>query len=404
MKKLLSLIMCMLLTSSIGAFYACDKNGGDTQSSSSSSAPPVVVQPIYNIKVDVTLKEYGGDDVPVADAIEQAASTVYGLKASAEGMEVYGSAVAVMTGELHETEDDEQASQTQQVPENTRYFTYFVTCLNLLEEAEEYELTSLDGQTYTAEFIGADPNTNVAILSVEQKLGTATIISDSDDVRLGDEMFAMGFPFNAGTGVLKMTTLGAKQHDVNVGMYTQKLMVLSDELNLGYTGGAAYAVNGAVAAGIITSYDGLDTDGYSFIIPANVAVEIAKGLVTTYSQENFGYIEGNFVLGMAVENATLTSTPYVYISALDQTGSLYLGGMRVGDRITRIGYTPKDGDDEASFAEVTTKDQLEAFIAGLDSLAVGDSLHFRYVRDKMSLSRTVQIKQYIYGTDYEVEK
>ncbi|MBP5308668.1 MAG: serine protease [Clostridia bacterium] len=431
MKKVLILLFITAFACVSTLYSACTKpNEGETSDGGSASPKPVepqiIVEPKYDITVNILTGEYGGSASPVAEVIESAAESVYGVRAISDKSLVMGSAVAIAcvkaekrdgqdenenngeqssnagewsgqgqtSGETSETED---SSEGEEVPENEEYLAFFVTCFSVIDGASEYVLTSPEGENYAAEFIGADPNSNVAVLMIKKEIEPAVFLSDSNSVRLGDEMFAVGYPLNAGAGVVKMTTLGAKEHDVEVGSNVYRMMILSDGLSAGYAGGAAYVINGGVVGGIVAQIDGAETDGYSFIIPSNVVIWAAGELISTYTGESYGYIEGNFYLGATYEDSKLATNRYVYVSSIDTSGSLYLGGLRVGDRITRIEYVPSDEDEENVFAEVTSKTEIEEFLRSLANLKIGDKLVFRIARDKLASTRTIPIVQYVYG-------
>ena len=418
MKKI---ILTITAVTAALALSACSKPSDDSTrgetSANTSVVTPVIVEPNYEISVNILTGEYGSAGGSVAETIENAVGSVYGVKAISGNSLVMGSAVAIACvnaedGEYPQTGDGDSSANgseetsgtevenggadSEEVPENEGYLTFFVTCFSVIEGANEYVLTSPEGRDHPAEFIGADPNSNVAVLMAREEVAPAVFLSDSDSVRLGDEMFAVGYPLNAGAGVIKMTTLGAKEHDVEVGSNVYRMMILSDGLSVGYAGGAAYVINGGAVGGIIAQI-GAETDGYSFIIPSKTVVSAAEELISTYTGESYGYISGNFYLGATYEDSKLATNKYVYISSIDTSGSLYLGGLRVGDRITRIEYIPSDEGGENIFAEVTSKAEIEEFLRSLTDLKIGDKLTFRIARDKLASNRTVPIVQYVYG-------
>jgi hypothetical protein len=196
-------------------------------------------------------------------------------------------------------------------------------------------------------------------------------VDDSDKVRLGDEMFVIGNPLNSGAGVVKYSILGAKEHNVQIGKANRLLCVLSDSFSTGYVGGAVYVKNCGLFSGIIANIDEVETRGYTFVVPSNVVLEIAEALAKTNSSTSYGYIEGNYYLGATYEDSKLSSTQYVYISNIDQTGCLYLGGLRELDKITRIAYIPKDVSKE-EFIELMLKNYNKALKIEIENGRVVD--------------------------------
>lgn len=386
---LISVMVSLLL------FSGCKKNtvdsGGDLPPSS--EQPPIEIIPEHNVTVDVVKKEYGTGNGTLSDAIDRAYACVYELKAISQNSYQLGSAVAIFKGRVKKDEEviDEE------VPENTVYLTYFATSLKLIEGALEYKLKGSDGKIYYAEFIGADPNTDIAVLAVEAELPTVEFVDDSDKVRLGDEIFAIGTPFNSGASVVKYSILGAQAHNVQIGKANRELSVLSDTFNDGYVGGAVYVKNDGLFCGVIANITDIETDGYTFVVPSNVVLEISEALAKTNSSTSYGYIEGNYYLGATYEDSKLSSTQYVYISNIDQTGCLYLGGLRELDKITRIAYIPKDASKEEVYADVSTKEAIEEFFASIPNLKLGDTLEFKFIRGGLISTRSIKITQFVYS-------
>ena len=395
MKSFIKKFILVTVILSLLLFSGCKKNnensgGGDAPPS---VQPPVVVTPEQNVTVNVIKKEYGPENGSLSNVTERAYSCVYELKATSENSYQLGSAVAIFKGSVKRNVE----SVSEEVPENTLYLTYFVTSLKLIENATEYKLKGSDGKTYHAEFIGADPNTDIALLAVEAELSTVEFVDDSNKVMLGEDMFVIGNPLNSGAGVVKHSILGAKAHNVQIGKSSRSLCVLSDSFSIGYVGGAVYVKNCGLFSGIVANVDEVETDGYSFVVPSNVVLEITEALAKTNSSTSYGYIEGNYYLGATYEDSKMSSTQYVYVSDIDETGCLFLGGLKELDRITRIAYIPQGASKEELFADVTTKEAIEEFFASIPNLKLGDTLEFKFVRDGLKLTRSIKVTQFVYS-------
>ena len=373
-------------------FVGCDcgKGGGDNSGSTSdsTSVPIEIIEPTSEIEIEVKTKEYGSENGTVNDAIERAYSAVYELKATSPALEVLCSAVAVFNAVITQTD-------AEGVEESGDY-TYFATCLSLIEGATDFTLTSPTGEKITAYFVGADPNTDIALLSAEGRMTPVEFIDDSGKVQLTDQMFVIGIPFNAGAGVVRNTYLGAKEHSVIIGSSSRNLMTVSDELDNGYTGGAAYVKNGGVFVGMIADVGDVETNGYTFVIPSRIVCDISVSLAQTQTETSYGFVEGSYYLGAVFGDSKMSSSPYVYVSSIDDAGCLYKGGLRELDKITRVAYVPYGESAEKSFIEVTSSSQVAEYINALQ-LKIGDKLLFKCIRGGLSTLRSVEITQYIYG-------
>jgi len=388
MKRFFKLILPIFLAALTLSFSACDKgeNSGSTPDSSSPTPPPAV-EPVYKTEINLTTKDYGDAGGDISELIASAYQTVYSLTAISENAYTYGSAVAVFT--LKVTEEKPDADST------TSVYTCFATCLNLLDGADEYVLTDVSGSEYEAKLIGGDPTTNLAVLAIKGEKPVASLLNDSDSIRIGDGIFTVGTPYNAGAPVYKVTTLGSPVHEVDLGLTRQRLMNLSEGLNRGYAGGAVYLSESGALCGLVTMPDGIETDGFTFVIPSNTVTNVCRELAETYvPNTSYGFISGKFFLGA---DYRIDYSNNVYVSELDASGSLALGGMMKGDIIARIGYVPAGSNAERSFVIVTGTADVDEFIKSLTDLKIGDALNFKIVRDDFVTTKRVEIKQYVYG-------
>ena len=73
---------------------------------------------------------------------------------------------------------------------------YIVTNNHVIDEASEIEVTLNDNSKYTAKIVGSDPSTDIAVLKIEGKGFTPISIGNSDDLRIGEWVLAVGNPFN----------------------------------------------------------------------------------------------------------------------------------------------------------------------------------------------------------------
>ncbi|MDR1170665.1 MAG: trypsin-like peptidase domain-containing protein, partial [Prevotellaceae bacterium] len=160
---------------------------------------------------------------------------------------------------------------------------YIVTNNHVIEKASEITIVFNDKTSLVASVVGRDPNTDVALLKVETDTKLPTLgFADSDNLRLGEWVLAIGNPFNltstvtAGIVSAKARNFGIIPTDFKIESFIQTDAVV----NPGNSGGALINLKGELV-GIntaIASHTGV-YEGYSFAIPANIAKKVVKDLI-----------------------------------------------------------------------------------------------------------------------------
>jgi len=155
---------------------------------------------------------------------------------------------------------------------------YVVTNYHVIAEAEEISVVFNDDTSYGAELIGHDSKTDLALLKIDgEGPFPAVTFADSDTVRVGDWVIAIGNPFGLGSTVTA-GIVSARSRDIRAGPYDDFLQV-DAPINRGNSGGPSFNLNGEVI-GINTaifSPSGGNV-GIGFAIPANLAVPVIDSL------------------------------------------------------------------------------------------------------------------------------
>jgi len=178
----------------------------------------------------------------------------------------------------------EQAPQTRRTSSLGSGFVvdaegYVVTNNHVIAEADEIQVVFSDDKSYEAELIGKDTKTDLALLKIKDDSGPfpAVEFADSDAVRVGDWMIAIGNPFGLGNTVTA-GIISARSRDIRAGPYDDFLQV-DAPINRGNSGGPSFNLDGKVI-GINTaifSPSGGNV-GIGFAIPANLAVPVINSL------------------------------------------------------------------------------------------------------------------------------
>jgi serine protease Do len=158
---------------------------------------------------------------------------------------------------------------------------FVVTNNHVIAEADEITVIFADDREYPAEVVGRDPKTDLALLKIEgEEPFPAVEWADSDDVRVGDWIIAIGNPFGLGSTVTA-GIVSARGRDIRAGPYDDFIQV-DAAINRGNSGGPSFTLDGEVLGvnTAIFSPSGGNV-GIGFAIPANLARPVIDALKET---------------------------------------------------------------------------------------------------------------------------
>ncbi|MFN5829675.1 MAG: trypsin-like peptidase domain-containing protein [Bacteroidota bacterium] len=232
---------------------------------------------------------------------------------------------------------------------------FICTNNHVINNAEKVEATLNNNKTYTAEIIGKDPNTDLALLKIEETGLPYITYGNSDEVKVGQWALAVGNPFNL-TSTVTAGIISAKGRNINAleanagrGNYPIESFIQTDAaVNPGNSGGALVntageliGINSAIASNT-GSYA-----GYSFAVPVNIVKKVMADL------SEFGTVQRAFI-GVSIreidnklaEEKNLTLYQGVYVAGLTEGGAADNAGIKEGDIITKIGDTKVNSSPE----------------------------------------------------------
>lgn len=219
---------------------------------------------------------------------------------------------------------------------------YIITNNHVVETAEEIRVTLNDRREFEARIIARDPNTDLAVLKIEAPDLKPVKMGNSDDVKIGQWVLAVGNPFNL-TSTVTAGIVSAKARNIGIlrrsAEYSIESFIQTDAaVNPGNSGGALVNLNGELI-GINTAI-ATETGfyaGYSFAIPSNLVRKVVGDLIT-YGVVQRGFI-GVSISDVSAEQARekgLKSAEGVYVSGVSENGSAKEAGIRSGDIIIAI--------------------------------------------------------------------
>jgi serine protease Do len=259
---------------------------------------------------------------------------------------------------------------------------YIITNNHVVEFADEFEVTLYDNREFRARLVGRDPNTDMAVIKIDANDLSALEIGNSDEVKVGEWVLAVGNPFDL-TSTVTAGIVSAKGRDINIikgGKPIESFIQTDAAVNPGNSGGALVDVNGKLIGinSAIATPTGVFA-GYSFAIPVNLVKRIADDLLK-YGEYRRAYLGVN-VATMDTHTAEVVGIPFtqgVLISSLDPKGSAAEAGVQENDVVTK-----------ANGKNVTTTSELMELIG---RSKVGETMTLHVVREGNSREIPVRLK------------
>lgn len=263
---------------------------------------------------------------------------------------------------------------------------YIVTNNHVVDGATEITVTLNDRKDFKAKVIGTDPNTDLALIKIDEKNLPVMPMGNSDDVKLGQWVLAIGYPLNLDVTVTQ-GIISAKSRNIGInrqGKAPVEAFIQTDAaVNPGSSGGALVNTNGELVGinAAIASPTG-SYAGYAYAIPSNLMKKVI-GDIMKYGSVQRGYLG----ISMAPENLDETTKKDlginedvngVWIADTDPQGAAAAAGLKRGDAITKVNGVP-----------VNKSAQLAEQIARMKP---GDKVDLTYVRNSSEKTVTVTLK------------
>lgn len=219
---------------------------------------------------------------------------------------------------------------------------YIATNNHVIEDADEVEITLFDNRTFKATVVGSDLATDLALLKIEGKALPYLSFGDSDGIKVGQWVLAVGNPMDL-TSTVTAGIVSAKGRNINLlqndSKYAIESFIQTDAaVNKGNSGGALIDSDGRLI-GIntaIASRTGYYA-GYSFAIPATIARKVMEDLLT-YKEVKRGFLGVSIqqVNAKVAEQEGLSRLKGAYVTDVRQELGAYDAGIRIGDVIVSV--------------------------------------------------------------------
>ena len=269
---------------------------------------------------------------------------------------------------------------------------YILTNNHVIDGADEIEVTTNDDQVYKAKLIGNDDLTDVALIKIEGKDFHALPFGDSDQLKIGEWVLAVGNPFNLTSTVTAGIVSAKGRSEIISDGYNsrgaqdkiQSYIQTDAAVNPGNSGGALVNTKGELVGinTLIYSETG-NFVGYSFAIPINIAKKVVSDL------KQYGVVQ-RALLGIQIYDLSymkkenpekcdkIKINEGVYVDGFSSNSSAQKAGLQLGDVVTAINGT-----------KVKTGQELRAQVS---RYSPGDKVEIQVYRNDATKNITVELK------------
>lgn len=255
--------------------------------------------------------------------------------------------------------------------------------------AGEINVTLHNKKTYKARLIGKDPSSDLAVLKIDGKGFPYLIYGNSDEVKLGQWVLAIGYPLTLETTVTagivsaKGRSIGINGRQMRGSSVSpvESFIQTDAAVNQGNSGGALVTTDGKLVGinSAILAPNGTYA-GYSFAIPVNIAKKIVNDIVE-FGDVQRGYLGIQYASDLSDDQKKqlgIKDDQGVYVSAVPTDGGAYAAGIKKGDIITKVNNTP-----------VSSGIEMSAQIAGFRP---NDKVQISYIRGGKEYNTNVILK------------
>jgi len=279
---------------------------------------------------------------------------------------------------------------------------YIVTNNHVVEFADDIEVILNDGRKFNAKKIGTDPRTDLAVLKVESDNLPVLEVANSDQLKIGEWVLAVGNPFGYLTSTVTAGIVSAKGRDLNLldqqnedyynpyqqqpsasGPGIEEYIQTDAAVNPGNSGGALVDANGRLVGinSAIASKTGYYT-GYSFAIPSNLMVKVVRELI-----QHGSFDRGRFGVGVVPldeelkKELNISGEHGVVVTELEDKGSAKYAGLLPNDLIF-----------EVNNKSIKSVEDLQKVVA---LSKVGETLYTKIIRNGQVKEIPVKIRKMI---------
>lgn len=261
---------------------------------------------------------------------------------------------------------------------------YIVTNNHVVADADELTVTLNDNKEYSARIIGTDKTTDLALIKIDGKNLPAITIANSENIKVGQWVLAVGNPFNL-TNTVTAGIVSAKGRSLYQNG-VESFIQTDAAINPGNSGGALVNTRGELIGinAMLYSQTG-SFSGYGFAIPTSIMNKVVddlkkygtvqRAVIGIQGSDVKNYVDAQKDQGKDIDLGTMEG---IYVAKVTEESAAEEAGLKEGDVITAI-----DGKEVNKMAD------LQEYLA---KKRPGDKVSISYLRDKKKSTKTVTLK------------
>ena len=306
-----------------------------------------------NAAVPLPVAEQVGSAATLAPLLEQILPAVVSILVRSHAPEGLGSAARNRRDERHPTNVAAQRRENRAgsgvVFDGPRGF--IITNNHVVERADKITVILSNGSELEANIVGTDPATDVAVIKVQPNDLTTVTYGNSDRIKVGDFVLAIGNPSNIGESVTSGIVGGLHRSGLGIGQY-EDFIQTDAGIYPGSSGGALFNLKGELV-GINTAYIGASNSnpGLGFAIPINAVRKIAEHIVEfgNARRGNIGISYDDQIPSAIGDTKPARLHARPVISKIDPGSAAERAGLKSGDAVTEVdGALVRDATDLAN--------------------------------------------------------
>jgi len=254
---------------------------------------------------------------------------------------------------------------------------YIVTNHHVISGATKISVTLKDGTSHTAQLVGEDAETDIAVIKINKTGLNSATLGDSDKIVVGELAIAIGNPLGTLGGTVTDGIISALDREINIDGENMRLLQTNAAVNPGNSGGGLFNSKGQLIGIVNAKTSSSGIEGLGFAIPINTAKKVTNDII------NHGYVKGRVYLGaelVEINNAIdifrygVTETG-LYVQTVYTNSAAHKAGLQAGDRILTV-----------NSKAINTQNEMDAI---LDKCNVGDIL--TVVVSRNGVEQTVKV-------------
>jgi Do/DeqQ family serine protease len=259
---------------------------------------------------------------------------------------------------------------------------YIVTNNHVIDKSKEIEVTLNDNRSFQAKVIGADPNTDIALLKIEAENLPVILFGNSDSLKIGEWVLAVGNPFNL-TSTVTAGIVSAKARSINIlnaPMKIEAFIQTDAAVNPGNSGGALVNTRGELV-GINTAIASQTGSyaGYAFAVPVSIVQKVVSDI------RQFGVVQ-RAVLGVRMGDVTDKIAKEKNLKTLE---GAYVDEVVANSAAEKAGIKKEDVIIKVNDVNIKSGAQLQEQIG---RFSPGDKINITVMRGNKPITLTVELK------------